>query len=235
MNGQERIQFISLATSALKHYQFTLTYKNKNELDNVYSLALRIKQFREDCQRYDIHDVFEILPPFIDEHGQVKSTSSTMTPMIPMTPITPSTSNDATTISSSGDDETTATSTTKTTTAKTHPNPKNLFDNYKDISLDDVKKSTRMYYEHGLHNYLVENVIWSGEKLLNSCDGELRDMILSKALFLPQKEVGGPVYFKIMMDIYSEINTTPPSPPSSPNSKRIELKQLGLSLSNLRK
>ncbi len=73
-----------------------------------------------------------------------------------------------------------------------------------------------MYYELGSEDYIVENLVWSGEKLLNSCDEELRDLILMKALFLPQKEVGGPVYFKIMMDIYNEINCK--SPPTSPRS-----------------
>ena len=44
-------------------------------------------------------------------------------------------------------------------------------------------------------------------------------MILTKALFLPPKEVGGPVYFKIMMDIiYNEMNNAILlTPPSSPN------------------
>ena len=168
MIGQDRIQFIQKITSGLDQYQFTYSYKKKTELDNVYSLAFRISQYRKECLRYDIYDIFEILP-FLD------------------------------------DDE-----------LATNAQPRNLFDNYKDISLNQVRRSTRMYYELGSEDYIVENLVWSGEKLLNSCDEELRDLILMKALFLPQKEVGGPVYFKIMMDIYNEINCK--SPPTSPRS-----------------
>ncbi len=185
MTGQDRINFIKSATYALPQYHFKCTYNGKTELDNVYSLALRVRKFREDCIRHDIHDIFEILP-FLDD-GKLADDAD----------------------------------------------PRCLFDNYKDVSLENVKKSTRFYYEHGQEDYIVENLVWSGEKLLNSCNAELRDMILTKALFLPQKEVSGPVYFKIMMEVYNEYNSTPP--PSPLTSKRMGLKgfRTTLSLSNL--
>jgi hypothetical protein len=187
LTGQDRINFIHQATKGIEQNRFSCTYNGRMEVDNVYSLALRVRKFREDCCRHDIHDIFEIIPFLPDD---VK--------------------------------------------LDTNAEPKNLFDNYKDISLDNVIKSTRMYYEHGAEDYLVENIVWSGEKLLNSCEPELRDLILSKALFLPQKEVGGPVYFKIMMNIYTEIKN---SPPPSPRTRRIEMAKLSpsLSLSNLDK
>lgn len=185
--GQDRISFVHSATNALKQYEFKFTYDCKTELDNVYSLALRVRKFREDCIRYDMHDVFETLP-FLDD-GKLADNAE----------------------------------------------PISLFDNYKDISLENVRKSTRLYYEHASEDYIIENLVWSGEKLLNSCEAELRDIILTKALFLPQKEVGGPVYFKIMMEVYNEVNSTPPSSPLS--KTRMELKGLktSLSLANLEK
>ena len=94
------------------------------------------------------------------------------------------------------------------------------------MSIENVRKSTRMYNEHSSADYIVENIAWSGEKLLHSCEAELRDMILSKALFLPQKEIGGPVYFKIMMDICNETNISPTSSPRSSKPKRLELQGL---------
>ena len=185
--GQDRISFIHSATNALKQYEFKLTYDGVTELDNVYSLALRVRKFREDCIRHDMHDVFETLP-FLDD-GKLADNAK----------------------------------------------PTSLFDNYKDVSLENVRKSTRLYYEHASEEYIIENLVWSGEKLLNSCKADLRDMILTKTLFLPQKEVGGPVYFKIMMEVYNEVHSTPPSSPLS--KKRMELKALktSLSFSNLEK
>jgi len=170
--GQDRINLIQDATKGLQDYKFSISYEGKTELDNVYALALRVRRFREECQRHDMSDVFEILP-FLDGGDLAKDTQ-----------------------------------------------PKNLFDNYKDITFENVKKSTRLYYEHGQENYLVENLVWSGEALLNSCDSEMRDMILTKALFLPQKEVGGPIYFKLMMEIYKDKKSTPPASPSSSTSPR---------------
>lgn len=187
LTGRHRIEFVHAATSGLRQYNFKCTYNRKTELDNVYSLALRVRQFREDCCRYDMHDVFDIIP-FLDDGVLDMDTK-----------------------------------------------PKSLFDNHKDISLENVRKSTRMYNEHSSADYIVENIAWSGEKLLHSCEAELRDMILSKALFLPQKEIGGPVYFKIMMDICNETNISPTSSPRSSKPKRLELQGLNtrLSLSNL--
>ncbi len=201
---------------------------NKTELDDVYSLALRVRTFREDCRNHDINDIFEILP--FNESGQLARVATE-----PTTSLSTPSSSSSSSLSMSQQTK-----------------PRNLFDNYKDVSLEMVKKSTRFYYEHSTQDYIIENIVWSGEKLINSCTPELRDMILQKALFLPQKEVGGPVYFKIMMDIYHDVSSKartsptekrekyffdPPSPEGSSLSTRMkkELKAVtpSLKLSNL--
>ena len=77
----------------------------------------------------------------------------------------------------------------------------NLLDSYRKIDLDHVLRSSRFYFTLGSEDYLVENLAWSGELLLNSCEKELRELIDDKALGFARSEKCGPVYFKIMMDI----------------------------------
>jgi len=57
-------------------------------------------------------------------------------------------------------------------------------------------------------------------------------MILSKALFLSQKEIGGPVYFKIMMEIYNDMLIK--SRPISRASSTFSVGRKGKSLSESR-
>ena len=74
-----------------------------------------------------------------------------------------------------------------------------LFTNNGEVSLETVRKSNKFYYLYG-KEYHAENVKWSGEKVLASCDASLRDKILEETQEYKSSEKGGPVYFKIMMD-----------------------------------
>ena len=76
----------------------------------------------------------------------------------------------------------------------------NLFSDSNDISLELVKKANRFYYLYGAE-YHAENIKWSGEKVLASCDKELKDKILEEVQEYKASERGGPVYFKVMMNL----------------------------------
>lgn len=74
-----------------------------------------------------------------------------------------------------------------------------LFKDSGSVTLDTVKRSNKFYYLYG-KEYHAENIKWSGEKLLNSCDSDLKDKILEETQDFKSSEKGGPVYYKIMMD-----------------------------------
>ena len=75
-----------------------------------------------------------------------------------------------------------------------------LFDSFKQVTLEEIKASSRFYYENGEGAWIPENLRWSGEKLLKSCDYNLRELLEDKLLGSPAIDKNGPVYFKLMMD-----------------------------------
>lgn len=79
-----------------------------------------------------------------------------------------------------------------------------LLDKFNITTLDNVKKSSEFWMLSGGDHH-VENVRWSGEKILDSCDEPLREKILESTHSLPQIFHGGPVYFFYMM---SYVTTT---------------------------
>ena len=66
-------------------------------------------------------------------------------------------------------------------------------------SLDLCKDSGSVDNLYG-KEYHAENIKWLGEKLLNSCDSDLKDKILVETQDFKSSEKGGPIYYKIMMD-----------------------------------
>lgn len=77
-----------------------------------------------------------------------------------------------------------------------------LLDKYSEVSFDNVKKSTAFYMQVGAE-YQVENLKWSGEKILASCEESLREKILESTAALDPIFHGGPVYFWLMMQLVS--------------------------------
>ena len=76
----------------------------------------------------------------------------------------------------------------------------NLFTSYSDTSLDVVKQASE-FYTRRAPDYTVQNLLWSGAKLLDSCTDELRQKIEEVAMAFPIEHSTGPVYFKIMMGL----------------------------------
>ena len=80
----------------------------------------------------------------------------------------------------------------------------NCFTNYKDLTLDMVRRSTRAYYLLADKDYVVENLAWSAEMILNSCETDLKDKIMDKTMHLSGLEKSGPLYLLIMLqEIFS--------------------------------
>ena len=68
------------------------------------------------------------------------------------------------------------------------------------VDLETVKHASKFVALQNDANYLVQNLIWSGTKLLNSCNDKLQMKIEEKTLDWPVQHTTGPVYFKIMID-----------------------------------
>ena len=75
-----------------------------------------------------------------------------------------------------------------------------LFHNIRDTDMNLVKLANQYFMEYG-QDYHGENVVWSGEKILNSCDETLRDKLIESTRGWDSKYKGGPTYLKILMGL----------------------------------
>jgi hypothetical protein len=76
----------------------------------------------------------------------------------------------------------------------------NLFTDANLIDLPTVRKATAYFNRYGA-DYHGENLLWSGEKILNSCDQALRDKLVESTRDWHRAEVGGPTYLKLLLNL----------------------------------
>ena len=78
--------------------------------------------------------------------------------------------------------------------------PIDLFHNIKHTDLGLVKAASQYFMEYG-DDFHGENVVWSGEKILNSCDSTLCDKLIESTRGWDTKHKGGPTYLKLLMGL----------------------------------
>ena len=83
--------------------------------------------------------------------------------------------------------------------------PVNLFTSANIIDLETAKHATAYFARYGAA-FHGENVLWSGEKILNSCDESLRDKLVESTRTWDRADVGGPSYLKLLL--YHSMSTT---------------------------
>ena len=67
----------------------------------------------------------------------------------------------------------------------------------------------RYYAQYG-SDYSVENLAWSGDRLLNTCEEPLRNKILEGLVGVEMMEMGGPLVLKMMLDIIMDVDDSAP-------------------------
>ena len=84
-----------------------------------------------------------------------------------------------------------------------------LFKDANSTNLEVIKRATAYYSLMG-QEYHGENVQWSGQKILNSCDGPLRDKIIESTRTWSEEEKGGPSYLKLLLSLSFSLQRTNP-------------------------
>jgi hypothetical protein len=74
----------------------------------------------------------------------------------------------------------------------------NLFTSSQDVVVETIKRASAFSTHYG-QDFMVENLLWSGAKLLNSCDDTLRQKLEEQTIGWPVEYMTGPVYFKLLM------------------------------------
>ena len=74
-----------------------------------------------------------------------------------------------------------------------------LFHSFTQVDLETVKHMNSYIMKYGA-NYMVQNLTWGSEKILNSCDTDLKAKIIESVYKLPIEHRGAIVTFKLMMN-----------------------------------
>ena len=77
----------------------------------------------------------------------------------------------------------------------------NLLDTCHGVTMEQVKKATALYALKSSAGWHPQNILWSGKKILNSCESNLRDKIVEAAEEVKMELRGGPVYLFLMNDL----------------------------------
>jgi hypothetical protein len=83
----------------------------------------------------------------------------------------------------------------------------NLFEDYEQLSLQQVKDASRWIMVYG-EDYHVQNLVWSGTKLLNSCDDKMRQKLEEETMHLDTYHQTGLVYLKILLTLIQASSAT---------------------------
>ena len=83
---------------------------------------------------------------------------------------------------------------------------KNLFDDYTQVDLETVKNMCAFTMAYGA-DYMVENLKWGTEKILNSCDSDLKSKINENLIQFEPNQQGSIVAFKLMMNLVTSTST----------------------------
>lgn len=81
-----------------------------------------------------------------------------------------------------------------------HARSVNLFSDANNIDIETIKHANAYFLKFGA-DYHGENIIWSGEKILNSCDSELRDKLIESTRNWSEEFKGGPTYLKLLLSL----------------------------------
>ena len=81
----------------------------------------------------------------------------------------------------------------------------NLLRSFKTNNETTVQKSNAYYAMYG-EDRSMENLVWSSDRILNTCKEPLRDKIREGLVLVSALEVGGPRVLKKMLDIIMDVN-----------------------------
>ena len=81
----------------------------------------------------------------------------------------------------------------------------NLVKSFKDIDELTIHHSNAYYAKYGA-TWSVENLAWSTDMVLNTCEDSLKDKVREELVGVPEMELGGPLALKKMSSIMMNVN-----------------------------
>ena len=79
-----------------------------------------------------------------------------------------------------------------------------LLKDFKNIDVAKIRRSSAHYAQYGA-GHTVGNISWSGDCIHNTCEEPLRDKIQEGLIDVCLLELGGPLVFNLMIDIFLDV------------------------------
>ena len=167
-----------------------------NDFKSVYDLQMQVDALITSLTLYDMVDVFQVLT--VDKVQELEVCTVAL-----------NTAN--TSLAEADEDDATVVSTATRLVLEAEDNlariqlhPKNLLTDYKDVSVEDVRASNSYYSRWGA-DYVVENLQWSEDRILGTCEVALKGKLREGLTGVPSMEKGGPLAFKMMLDVVMDV------------------------------
>ena len=172
----------------------------------VYDLHMRLEALAKSIMFYDMDDVFNILPSetvkLLEEKLEVLfACQRTVGEATELLATEPSNTVHQAALGTAMASEASALSTLE----QVPLDPTSLLKNFKGIGEEEVRASNSYYARYG-SVYSVENLAWSNDRLLNTCEEPLRNKILEGLVGVDPIELGGPLVLKLMLDIIMDVD-----------------------------
>jgi len=81
----------------------------------------------------------------------------------------------------------------------------NLLKSFKEVDIARICQPNRYYDNYGA-NHMVENLVWSSDQILNTCDGALMDKVIEGLVGIPPLDTSGPLVLRMMLEIIMDVD-----------------------------
>ena len=167
-----------------------------NDFKSIYDLQMQVDALITSLTLYDMVDVFQVLT--VDKVHELELCTVALNTA--NANLAEADIDDATEVSAA----TSLVLEAEDKLAKIQLNPKNLLTDYKDVSVEDVR-ATNSYYSRWGADYVVENLQWSEDRCLGTCEVALKSKVREGLTGVPSMEKGGPLAFKMMLEVVMDV------------------------------
>ena len=177
-----------------------------SDFKSVYDLHMRIEALSKALTLYDMTDVFQVLPDVtvLDLEQKLRAVHACQTKEDRVKLALVDDPSDTGLIADLAKIEASLATLTQNL-QETSVNSNDLIKSFKDVEESTIKRSNCYYAKYGAL-WSVENLSWSSDYILNSCEDSLRDKVREGLVGVSTMECGGPLVLKKMLDIVMNVD-----------------------------
>ena len=172
----------------------------------VYDLHMRVEALSKALTFYDMTDVYQVLPEatVLDLERKLQAVHACQAEESRIESALISSPTDGNLLSELNAIQ----ASLQTSTQNLQDTPiatTNLIQSFKNVDEATIKRSNSYYARYGA-SWSVENLSWSADYILNTCEDSLRDKVREGLVGVNELENGGPLVLKKMLDIVMNVD-----------------------------